>query len=75
MDVIYDIHSEYWRSIYRKLFDEQGVTSNRLDKLELERRLLANVSIDVLKDPDGRWIAVKIPSQEDAVRLKLIYGE
>lgn len=75
MEVIYDINSEYWRSIYRKLFDKQGVTSNRLDRLELERRLLANESIDILKDPDGRWLAVKIPSQEDVIRLSLMYGE
>jgi hypothetical protein len=75
MEVIYDIHSVYWKSIYRKLFDAQGVSSSRIDRLELEQRLLKNEGVEIFKDPDGRWVSVKIMSQEDVFRLSLMYGE
>jgi len=72
--MIYDVNSDYWRSIYRKLFEAHDVTQ-LYTRLELEHSLRTKESIDIVKDIDGRWLAVKIPSQEDAIRLSLMYGE
>jgi hypothetical protein len=73
MEIIYDVNSDYWRSIYRKLFEAHNVTQLST-RLELEHSIRRE-SIDIVKDIDGRWLAVKIPSQEDAIRLSLMYGE
>lgn len=77
MVVIYDIGSEYWRSIYRALFNKNAATVNFNDitRIQLETMLLENDGIKILTDNDGRWLAVQIESQEVAMQLHLMYAE
>jgi hypothetical protein len=77
MAVIYDIQSEYWRSIYRALFNKNAAMINNYDinRHQLELMLLENDGIKILTDNDGRWLAVQIESQEVAMQLHLMYAE
>jgi hypothetical protein len=77
MAVIYDIQSEYWRSIYRALFNKNAAMINNYDinRHQLELMLLENDGIKILTDYDGRWLAVQIESQEVAMQLHLMYAE
>lgn len=77
MAVIYDIQSEYWRSIYRALFNKNAAIVNNYDinRHQLELMLLENDGIKILTDYDGRWLAVQIESQEVAMQLHLMYAE
>lgn len=77
MAVIYDINSEFWRSIYRALFNKNAavVNFNDIPRTQLESMLLANDGIKILTDTDGRWLAVQIESHEAAMQLHLMYAE
>lgn len=76
MEVTYDINSTFWRSVYRKLFSKNGFhMPNMLSRSDLERILREQDGIEIVRDIDGRWVAVKIASQDEAVRLMLAYGE
>ena len=76
MEVTYDVNSEFWRAVYRKLFAKNNFhMPNNLTRSDLERILREQDNIEIVRDIDGRWIAVKLASQDDAVRLMLAYGE
>ena len=76
MEITYSIKSDFWFTVYYNLFAKNGFhVPNNLTRADLEQILYEQDGIEVVRDEDGRWIAVKLSSQEEAVKLMLTYGQ